>query len=423
MHADGKTIFVSNVAPREKITARIYKKAKGVRYAECESIIEQNTTDRTDKKCQHAGTCGGCSYQHLHHQSQIQIKEAILRETFQNAVDLGPTIHSPTAFEYRNKMEFGFTRPPGGAATFGLHPRGRFRHILDLQECHLIAPDLWAAGQTIKSILRADFPEDSMGEKGFWQHLILRQSRHTRKCLITIEAEDPTSDKLRQLGEKAMAQIPIIAGFCVKKRHGAPMPLLGDNFLDEHVDGVDLRYYAENFFQVNVAILPELIAEVSQLAAGVNAKTLYDLFSGVGLFGIALGKKLGSGLTVIAAEADASAAQIANDNAKRNGLTHYHSHAMDLYGRGWGANLAKLSPGGASIAVIDPPRAGLTDKTIAEIVQLSPKRLIYISCNPTTQKRDIDILKSHGYTLGGLRLIDMFPQTYHLESLAWLDRA
>lgn len=420
-HMNGKTVFVSNVAAGEKVLARIYKKAKGVRYAECEGIIEANANDRTPKRCQHAGICGGCSYQHIHHGAQLRIKEDILRETFQGQHPLGQTIVSPREFNYRNKMEYGFTRPPDGEITYGLHPRGRFRHILDLQECHLINPDLWAAGQKIKSIIRRDYPNDTTGQDGFWQHLILRQSFTDNSILAGIEAESLEDPRLAELAANIMREIPGCAGVFGKKRHGLPVAVLGKNYLEENILGAQMRYYAENFFQVNVSILPELMPIIADLVREAEPKLLYDLFSGVGLFGVCLAHLIGQEIEVVAAESDRSAAEIANENAKLNNLQNYQSLALDLYQKGWGEQLKRRVKGN-SVAIIDPPRAGLTNNTVAEIARLSPDRLIYVSCNPTTQKRDIDWLKAHGYKQKGLRLIDMFPQTYHLESLAWLDK-
>ncbi len=420
-HHNGKPVFVSNVADGEQVTARIYKKAKGVRYAELNDIVTANQNARTEKKCQHAGLCGGCTYQHLTTDYQLKTKQTILDEVFGGKIALSDPIISPRQFNYRNKMEFGFTRPPGGEITYGLHPRGRFRHIIDLQECHLINPDLWATGQAIKQLIRTHFPADTTGDGGFWQHLTMRQAFGDGSVLITFEVENPADEKIKKIAELVQQTCPAVIGVCVKKRHGSPSVVRGRNYLEETVGKVVLRYYAENFFQVNVAILPSLIEQIAARIAEISPKVLYDLFSGVGLFGIALAPHLSKDTHIIAAEADTTAAQIARDNAKRNGIENYQSQAMDLYNKGWGLQLRQNAT--PAVAIIDPPRAGLTQKTVDEIAALGPSRIIYVSCNPTTQKRDIDWLSRFGYQLNDLRLIDMFPQTYHLESLAILDRA
>ena len=419
-HHAGKTVFVANVADHEQVVARIYKKAKGVRYAEMNSIITPNAEARVQTACVHAGSCGGCSYQHLSHDYQIKTKRTILSEAFRHSIELGDSILSPTPFHYRNKMEYGFTRPPGGEITYGLHPRGRFRHIIDLSECQLIRPDLWQVGQIVKNLIQTQYPYDSAGEKGFWQHLTLRQSFANGAVLVTLEVENPLDDKIPSLAAAIRKQCPIVTGVLAKRRHGAPSVIDGSGQLEEIIGQTRLHYRAENFFQVNVAILPALIDQIASLVTESKAKIIYDLFSGVGMFGITVAQKLGGNVRVIAAESDYTAAQIANDNAQLNRLSNYQSIAMDLYQKGWGAALRQADQDG--VLIIDPPRAGLTNNTIAEIAAIQPKRIIYISCNPTTQKRDTDWLLALGYQLKGLRLIDMFPQTYHLESLAWLDR-
>jgi 23S rRNA (uracil1939-C5)-methyltransferase len=423
-HHAGKTVFVNNVAAGETVTARIYKKAKGVRYAEMVGVESPNAIARRAVSCQHAGICGGCSYQHLTTEAQIQAKAAILREIYGPSVEILRPILSPDEFHYRNKMEFGFTRPPDGAITYGLHPRGRFRHILDLQECRLVPAALWQAGQMVKAWIQKNDSAGTTGQDGFWQHLTLRQAQQGKQLLLILEVADIADTRTKLLAEHAMTHIPGIIGVGAKLRHQAPIWLAGQHYLEEIVGEVRLRYNAENFFQVNIAILPHLMSRIAEIIQSHPPAMVWDLFSGTGLFGITLGKLLGGSIPVIAAEADATAAKIANDNAAQNGLVNYQSWAEDLYQSGWGQRLLTRlgKPADNALAIIDPPRAGLTNKTVAELVVLNPKRIVYVSCNPTTQKRDIDWLLKIGYRLGGVQMIDMFPQTYHLESLAWLER-
>ncbi len=423
-HHGGKTVFVNNVATGETVQARIYKKAKGVRYAEMVAVESPNANARRPVSCQHAGICGGCSYQHLTPDAQISAKAAILREIYGPAVEILPPILSPDEFHYRNKMEFGFTRPPEGEITYGLHPRGRFRHILDLQECRLVPPALWQAGQMVKAWIQQHDAVGTTGQDGFWQHLTLRQAQQGSQLLLILEVADVADLRVKQLAEYAMAHIPGLCGVGAKLRHKPPVWLAGQHHLEETVGDVVLRYNAENFFQVNIGILPRLMSRIADIIQSHPPSMVWDLFSGTGLFGIALGKLLGGSMPIIAAEADETAAKIANDNAALNGLENYQSWAEDLYQSGWGQRLLQRlgQPADNALAVIDPPRAGLTNKTVAELVVLNPKRIVYVSCNPTTQKRDIDWLLKIGYRLGGVQMIDMFPQTYHLESLAWLER-
>ncbi len=419
-HVNDRPVFIGNVATNERVIARIYKKAKGVRYAESEQLLEVNQNMRTEKRCRHAGICGGCSYQHITHAAQIDTKQKILEEIYTGIpVKFSSPIESPLAFGYRNKMEFGFTRTQAGHMSFGLHPRGRFRHILDLQECHLVDPSLWQTGQGIKALLQKRDDGGILGEKGFWQHITLRQSFHDKTVLVTLEVANPMGDLVYQAAKDIRKNFPNVAGVLAKARHGLPMLLDGQNHLVEKAGPALFHYNAENFFQVNVSILPQLLDEMALLVQDGKPEHLIDLFSGVGLLGIALGKLI-PGLKILGAESDETAVSLARENALRNGLENYQSVHFDLYQRGW----AKTMPDAANGSmIVDPPRAGLTEKTLGEILQLAPKRIIYLSCNPTTQRRDIEILQKGGYRLNGLRLVDMFPQTYHLESLAWLDKA
>ncbi|MGE0251499.1 MAG: 23S rRNA (uracil(1939)-C(5))-methyltransferase RlmD [Dongiaceae bacterium] len=412
----GRPVFVAHSAENENITARIYKKAKGVLYAEGLDITAAPHPSRIAPRCVHTKACGGCSYQHVTSAQQLEWKERILAETFAG-FPLQPAITSPQDFHYRNKMEYGLALDDAGQVRLGLHPRWRHQFILDLKECHLIQNSLWQIAERAKQAIQATLSSDLGGPKEFfWEHLTLRESFSSQRQLLMFEVKDPAHPVVKRVADILCAEFPSIAGISVRQRNFKANPVRGENCIEETINGVRLGYGVENFFQVNVPLLPNLLTEVMKIIAQTAPETIYDLFGGVGTFGITIAKAHPK-IEVIGAESDGAAVALASQNAKLNGLKNYQSLGFDLYQKGW----AKQLPEGFNpLLIIDPPRAGLTDKSINEMLGFNAKTIIYISCNPTTQKRDIDQFAKAGYQLESLRLIDMFPQTYHIESLAVL---
>lgn len=433
-HHENKTYFVSDVAEGELIDALIRpgKKRKGVRWAKLDKVIEANTAQRINPKCSHVLECGGCSYQHLSHNAQIEIKEKILAEIFQNEISLSPSIKSPVEFNYRNKCEFTFGEDKNGKMQLGLHPAGKFFEVLDLNECHLLPELTWNILCKIKELVSASelgaFKD--LKDIGFWATITVRYSSSHDHALLIWKVKDPHEPKLMEISEKLMQEFPQIKGVMARPTpRGELVKLLGIDTLLQSVGEIDLVYGAENFFQVNTHVLPLFMNQVTEMVREINPDTLYDLFAGVGAIGLYIAKAIPSLKLVIGAESDELACKMADFNAELNSIENYKSNFLNLYKGKWSSFLksnnsaneaAQPAFGAKTCIIVDPPRAGLTPKTIQEIITLNPADLIYVSCNPTTQKRDIDDFKKAGYKMQSLQLVDMFPQTMHLEAISHL---
>jgi 23S rRNA (uracil1939-C5)-methyltransferase len=421
-HHEGKAIFIKNVAPGDLVEARIKYKKKGVRWAELIRIVEPNAQYHIKAKCQHALECGGCSYQHLSHSSQIKIKEEILKEIYKNEIELEASIVSPVEHNYRNKCEFTFGNNLVGELELGLHPEGKFFEVLDLQECYLLPKPVWDILVEAKKLAQASGLNAyrDLKDEGFWATLTIRYSSSSGDCLLVWKVKDPSEPKLKEISQQLQNKFSYIKGSLARPTPRGSLQLIaGRDTLAQAIGNVDFVYGADNFFQINTAVLPLFMEQVTKLVKSTNPDIVYDLFGGVGAIGIYIAKNIPNLQKVIGAEADELACTMAEFNAELNSVANYESNFLNLFKSGWGKFLK--TKGANATVIVDPPRAGLTSKTIKEIIEINPQNIIYVSCNPSTQKRDIEEFQTAGFKLKSLQLVDMFPQTMHLEAIAVLS--
>ncbi len=420
-HFEGKAVLVPNVAPDELVEVELRYKRKGIWWANLKQIIEPK--NRQEPLCSHVLECGGCHYQHLSGQNQIKAKEEILKEIYENKINLEPSLVSPQEFYYRNKCEFTFGEDPQGNLSLGLHPAGKFFEVLNLKECHLLPPEMWKILQKAKQLAQESGLKvyKDLNDEGFFSTLILRQSSSNQEILVIWKVKNPQEKKLLELSLALKSEFENIKGIlAIEAPRGKTVLLSGQNALSQQIDNLNFIYEANNFFQINTFILPLFMQEIQKLVLKANPQVLYDLFAGVGAIGLYLAKNLPNVQKIIGAESDEKACELASLNAEINNINNYESHFLNLYKSGWGSFLKNTSQN--ICVLIDPPRAGLSQKTIKEILKINPQSLIYISCNPTTQKRDLEEFALAGYQLQSLRLVDMFPQTMHLEAIAFLKK-
>ncbi|HEY9886501.1 MAG TPA: 23S rRNA (uracil(1939)-C(5))-methyltransferase RlmD, partial [Vampirovibrionales bacterium] len=424
---NGRVVLVPNTVPGEVVEISLRKKKKGVFWADIVEIKQKDESIRIEEKCQHSQVCGGCSYQHLPYNYQLQAKETILKEIYNNALELEPSICSPVEYNYRNKCEFTFGEDKEGNFQLGLHPPGKFFEVLDLKQCELLPRDVWNLLQAIKA-LAADSglgPYKDLKDEGFWSTVTIRYGFEEGKILILWNVKNPQHPKLQQINETLSKQFPNIkAIFAIPSPRGELVSLLGDSLIVETIGDLQLMYGVENFFQINMKVLPLFMKRITDLVSERKPLVVYDLFGGVGAIGLYLAKQLPLLKRVISAEVDKEATKLAALNAELNCLENFEAYHLDLYKKGWSKmfleelGLVHNNDYKNACAIVDPPRAGLAKKTIKDVSALEPSSIVYVSCNPTTQKRDIDLFKEYGYEIQSLQLVDMFPQTFHLEAIA-----
>jgi len=450
---DKTTILFEKVAENEEFIGEIYRKKKGVYWGKVKELIRENAEQRTQPKCKHYHECGGCSFQHIKESEEIKIKEKILQEIFPE-VELGESILSPNREKYRNKCEFTFGHDKDGVLVLGLHPPERYFEVLDIQECYLLPDLMWQILQEVKKLASESGLKalNDLTQEGFWSTVTIRQSISENQCFVFFRVKNPLDSTIHQITKNLIEKFPEIigvgAGYADKKLANEHKNILvyGKEYLEEG----DFQYHGESFFQINSYILPIVLKQIAELVEELEPEILFDLFCGMGILGIYAGKHLQNIIPpvkgargFIAAEADELGCILARKNAEINNLNNYECKHMNLYKGGWGNEFIQYK-NQQSCLIIDPPRAGLTKKTIKQILKFMPSRIIYMSCNPTTQKRDIDLLidgleesdinlsatslgtaQARGdknYKISNLQMIDMFPQTFHIESLSVLDR-
>ena len=435
---DGFVIFVKDAVPGDKVLARITKKKQN--YAEARVLqLLTPSDDRKPAPCEYADYCGGCTWQFLDYAKQLEYKrnhveEALLHIGLLDKVTVLPTLPSDDIFHYRNKMEFSFSDlrwlMPAEMGTddplerdfaLGLHIPGTFNKVLDVYKCWLM-PEY---GNDILNFVR-DFAKNSglpvyglKSHVGFWRFLMLRHSVAYDQWMVNIvtSREDAV---LQQLADEITARFPKVASVVnnvTARRAGIAVGeyevlLAGAPYIIDCIGDFKFKISANSFFQTNTKGAKKLYDTVKKYAALKGDEELVDLYSGTGTIPIYLSGdcKRASGMEIVA-----GAVADARENCALNNVTNCDFALGDIKDCLPGA---KVSP---NVLIIDPPRVGMHQEVVADIMQRAPERIVYVSCNPATMARDIAMLKA-GYRIVEVQPVDMFPHTFHIESVALLEK-
>jgi 23S rRNA (uracil1939-C5)-methyltransferase len=412
----GKTVFVAGALPGELVEYRIRRRQRGHDEAELVRVLERSP-DRVEPGCAHFGVCGGCSLQHLSPSSQLAVKDTMLRETLRRIGKVEPRGWLPPLagepWGYRRRARLG--------ARF-VHAKGRslvgFRekmssYVADVQHCRVLAPPL---GELV----------------GALSELVTRLSIPTRIPQIEVAvADNATVLVLRTLSPLSVADRQLLLQFARQHdvhwllQSGRPdeleslegeAPQLWYGLPDY---GLRLAFRPADFIQVNGAMNQRLIARVLELLGLDSESQVLDLFCGLGNFTLPMAR---TARAVVGIEADAGLIDRAKANATANGLTNTRFAVANLAGDQAAERCLALAHGGHYTHVLlDPPRTGAVD-VLPALARLAPRRLVYVSCHPGSLARDLGILVSeHGFSLQAAGIVDMFPHTSHVESVAVLD--
>jgi 23S rRNA (uracil1939-C5)-methyltransferase len=383
----GQVIFVPYAIPGEAVRVEIVEAS--ARWAKARLIkVLEASPHRVEPPCPHFGPdrCGGCQFQHIAYEAQVEFKRQVvidqlarvggLREA--NVLDI---IAAAEPWSYRNQAQFNIT-PEGrlGFLTADSH------RVVPVKECLILdslLDDLWAA-------LDMEWPQ--------LYRLSLRCGSATGDLMAVFELDHY---------EDFDIEVDFPVSCVLLLADGEVVVLVGDSYLTEHVTGRDYRVSAGSFFQVNTAGAEVLVALVREYLAPAGDETLVDLYCGGGLLGLAVADRV---KRVVGVEADPSAAIDFRYNA--GGLDH-----VELF-EGQAETVLSQLEGGVDLLVLDPPRSGAGRRVVSEVVRLSPRRVVYVSCDPATLGRDARHLTESGYRLQEVQLVDLFPQTYHIEAVA-----
>ncbi len=435
-------VFVNNTAPGDRVRVCITKKQK--KHAEGNLLeILSPSPERITPKCRHANICGGCSWQHIPYDRELSYKSDHVADHFKRIggfhdLKIDPVIGAPDSFYYRNKMEYTFgdrrwltdsevcsDKPiPDKNFALGLHVPGRFDRILNLEECHLQDPVSFRILDTIRRHAREHNipPYNSRKHTGFLRNLIIRNGLHTGDLIVNLVTRTNDETTLKPLADDLLGHFPEITTI-VNTINDTRSPssegryrkvYYGPGYIHEHLGPYRFRIDPGTFFQTNTRQAETLYKLVLELLGSGTIPAIYDLYCGAGTLTLYLSRKANM---VTGIELDAATVQKARENAAFNQVEHvvfeqgdmkdiFNDTMIDRHGR-------------PDIIVTDPPRAGMHANVIEQIKKLAPGKLIYISCNSATQARDVALLADR-YEVERIQPIDMFPRTYHIESVAVL---
>lgn len=385
------------------------------------------STPASEPRCPHAEACGGCAFQDRAYPEQVAAKARALGHLWADtAPDLlsgeeTPTLDvvpSPDAYAYRTRMDYVATK-----GRFGLRMRGRFNYIIELTTCHLIPPQAFQAALTLWERSRAlEMPDYNVrSHEGFLRYIVVRRSPQDEYLLAAVTAAGSYEQEMQQLAELALAQ-PGVIGFhwlrndtLTDLSFGTPQRHWGAETLPMQVAARTLHIGPNSFFQNNIHLLVPLLDAV-RAAVGAPplpaAQRVADLYSGVGAIALHLAPHVGS---IVGVESHPESAGLAQRNITLNAAENVRFHTAEVLDF-----LRQQEPGQFDTFIADPPRTGLGSEVCHELLRLAPRRLVYVSCNPLTQREDVRLLASR-YRLSTLRGYDMFPHTPHIEALAVLD--
>jgi 23S rRNA (uracil1939-C5)-methyltransferase len=408
---EGLVVLLPRAIPAERVRARVETVERGYARAAVESVLEA-AGSRRPSPCPYVPACGGCAYQEIRYEDQLGIKSAILRESLGRAGVTWegelPVLSCPeNAWRARASLH---VEAGHGRVVIGLHREGTHR-IVDLEACLQLS----AAMNRVVAALRGALAE--LGPRAAAVRGIeLAESFDGRQLVATVAADLPTSEaqSLARLGAAA----PDLTGF------GATLPrtsrrgrlflgLRGEPFVVSRVGGVALRSHVESFFQANRFLTPGLLETVARMVPAGGP--VLDLFAGVGLFALPLASR---GDAFRAAEISEAAVEDARVNAEVAGLDPTRIERLDV-----GAALARWGVEPGERVVLDPPRTGAGPGVVRALVARRPARIVYVSCDPPTLGRDLRELLAAGYRLDALEAFDLFPDTFHLETVASLGLA
>ncbi|MCX7930392.1 MAG: 23S rRNA (uracil(1939)-C(5))-methyltransferase RlmD [Chlorobi bacterium] len=434
--------------PGERVRARIRRKRRSYIEGDVVEVIAPSPW-RREPPCPYAGDCGGCTWQHAEYTEQARWKQQHVRDALERiaGVVVGkyhPLVVSPLEFGYRAKMEFSCsertwipnklwesmepTAMERKRSAIGLHVRGRFDAVLDIEKCLLQDEVANAILAAVRQRVRSSgvLCYNQRTREGFLRNIIIRRTSLNEAMLVLVTTS-PQHESDHQLLNRCAHELPEIIPQLVSiiwavNDTPSPVPpgpyqtLTGREYIRERLAGVEFRISAQSFFQANIPQLERFVACVIEAASLEGNETLWDLYAGAGTLTLPLARKC---TRIIGVESNVHATTDARANAERNGITNAEFITIDLHSpAGWDVLDRLPQP---DVVITDPPRAGMHPKLVEYLLRRKPQRIVYVSCNPATQARDVELLTAC-YHVTAVQPIDMFPQTYHVESIAVLQR-
>jgi 23S rRNA (uracil1939-C5)-methyltransferase len=406
----GKIIFLNGGLPGETVRARIVKRKARYNLGRVENIIEK-CTDRVKAPCIHFDICGGCTWQDLNYEKQLYYKRKQVVDSLSHIgkidnAEVAETIGCQEQFYYRNKMEFSFNTSDDEKFTLGLHRRGRFDEIFNLRECLLESPVSNEIVIWFQQFVRGNnIPAyDVTSHEGFLRFLVIRQSKNKDQIMlniVTAEGTIPNFDELSKITDNFPQIKTIVQNINTAKSNIArgeeEKILFGNGYIEEELLGYSFKIYANSFFQTNSKQAEILYKQAFKLLKPEKDDQLLDLYCGTGTIGICASRHVDN---VVGIDLEPSAIKAAEDNALVNDVGNINFYT------------------GSVREILTTSSEIFKAKALKKLRDLSYKKIIYISGNPTTFSRDAASLIKAGYEMSRVTPVDMFPHTMHIEVVA-----
>ena len=412
---NGYVVFVAGALPGDRVTAEVTKAKRGYAEAQATEILRPSQ-DRVPSRCDHGGEpCPGAPWQGLAYEEQLrqkqaQVEDSLVRLGGLEGFELEPIEPALERWRYRNKLEYSFGERDG-ELVLGFHARGRWDLIVDAEDCQLASERNNARRNELRDWARsAGLPAyDKRSRQGVLRNLVIREGRRTGQLqsrLVTSPAEIPR---------------PPVDLHTIVEGPGSgtdgPTGAIWAEYLEEELCGLRFRISHRAFFQTNTEMAERLYGFATDLAGLTGSERVFDLFCGIGTLGLTMAARAGE---VWGIEIVPEAIVDAEENARLNGIENARFRAGDAR--------KEIRPlldeaGRPDLVVVDPPRAGLSQKIVRRLIECEAPRIVYVSCNPTTLAPNAAQLTEAGYRLRRVKPVDMFPQTPHIECVALLEKA
>jgi 23S rRNA (uracil1939-C5)-methyltransferase len=436
-------VFIDGSYPGDKVKAELRKIKKSYAEAKAVEIIEPSSS-RVKARCKYFGICGGCKQQDLNYKSQYKYKQLQVEEIFRKMggftdFTIEDIIPSDKSFFYRNKMEFSFadkrwiSREEIKSANViernfavGLHVPNVYDKVLDVDECFL-------QSELSNKILNLNrqffkekniFPYSTNTHTGFLRNLVIKTSHNSDDLMVNLVTSSVDESLMREYVNHLINEIPqittIVNNISLKKAAIATGDyenvLYGSGFISDSIGKYKFRVSANSFFQTNTLQAEKLYQTGLDFAGLTGNEIVYDLYSGAGTISIFVS---GNSKDVFAFESVESSVIDAEENKRINEIKNVHFIKADLY-NSFIPILEDNNIPAPDIIILDPPRSGMHQRTVEDVVKTNPEKIVYVSCNPATQVRDTKLLTAGGYKLIKIKPVDMFPHTFHIENVALL---
>ena len=428
---EDRTVIVKNTVPGQKIRFSVNKIRKGKAEGRLLEVLKPSEKE-IPSVCPHFGQCGGCTYQNLPYEEQLAMKESQIKKMMDEAVN-GKYVWegvkpSPVKQAYRNKMEFSFgDEYKDGPIALGMHKRGSFHDIVNVTDCQIVDEDYRKILDCTLEAARESglLYYHRMRHTGYFRHLLVRKAVKTEEILVDLVTTTETdAQAFLDTWVKKLLELELdgkMAGILhtkndsvadVVKDEGTEV-LYGQDYFYEELLGLKFKITPFSFFQTNSLGAEVLYETAREYIGDINEKVIFDLYSGTGTIAQILAPVAKK---VVGVEIVEEAVEAAKEHAALNGLDNCTFWAGDV--------LKVIDELGEvpDLIMLDPPRDGVNPKALMKILNFGVDRLVYIACKPTSLARDLEMIQGRGYKVEKISCVDLFPNTYHVETVAVMSR-